>query len=102
MIAVYYNSLLVDFMGSGGSERNQTTIGYKEAQEVRDCYNYIQQSWEQNIYLYGASMGAVAIMKSIKDYKIQPKAIIIECPFATMYQAVCARFRMLHVTAIPL
>ena len=30
-IKMGYNTLLVDFMGSGGSEGNQTTIGYKEA-----------------------------------------------------------------------
>src|SRR5437773_2704643 len=31
-----YNTLLVDFMGSGGSEGNQTTMGYKEAEEVKN------------------------------------------------------------------
>src|ERR1019366_2029826 len=29
-----YNTMLVDFMGSGGSEGNYTTIGFEEAQEV--------------------------------------------------------------------
>src|SRR5688500_2598325 len=28
-----YSTLLVDFMGSGGSEGNQTTIGFKEAED---------------------------------------------------------------------
>jgi len=97
-----YSCLLVDFMGSGGSEGNQTTIGFKEAQEVKDCYEYIKAKGDQPIYLYGASMGAVAIMKAIKDYHITPKAIIIECPFGTMYQTVCARFHMLHVPTVPL
>ncbi|HEY0029778.1 MAG TPA: alpha/beta hydrolase, partial [Bacteroidia bacterium] len=35
-----YNTLLVDFMGSGGSEGNQTTIGFAEAEEVKTCYDY--------------------------------------------------------------
>lgn len=97
-----YNCLLVDFMGSGGSGGNSTTIGYKEAQEVKDCYDYVKRSVGGNICLYGSSMGAVAIMKAINDYKIRPAAIIIECPFGTMYETVCARFRALHVPTFPL
>ncbi len=97
-----FNCLLVDFMGSGGSEGDQTTIGFMEAQEVRDCYNFIDQSGEQHIYLFGSSMGAVAVMKAINDYKLQPQGIIIECPFGTMYETVCARFRMLNIPSFPL
>ena len=97
-----YNCLLVDFMGSGGSGGNSTTIGYKEAQEVKDCYDYVKGLYPGNIYLYGSSMGAVAIMKAINDYKLQPGGIIIECPFGTMYETVCARFNMLHVPTFPM
>ncbi|RYU95230.1 hypothetical protein [Emticicia agri] len=35
-----YNTLLVDFMGSGGSEGNQTTIGFFEAAEVKTCVDF--------------------------------------------------------------
>ena len=97
-----YNCLLVDFMGSGASDGNQTTIGFNEAEEVEDCYNYVQQAGAQNIYLYGSSMGAVAIMKAIKDYDLHPNGIIIECPFGTMYETVCSRFRRLKVPTFPM
>ena len=97
-----YNCLLVDFMGSGGSEGNNTTIGYKEAWEVADCYNYIKQLGEKNIYLYGTSMGAVAVMKAISDGRVQPKAIVIESPFATMYETVAIRFRVVNLPPFPL
>jgi len=97
-----YNCLLADFMGSGGSEGNQTTIGFREAEEVKDCFNYIRATDTGNIYLFGSSMGAVAIMKAMKDYQLPAKAIIIECPFGTMYQTVCARFRMLHIPSFPM
>ena len=96
-----YNCLLVDFMGSGSSGGNQTTIGFKEAAEVKDCYNYIKSTGEKSIYLSGSSMGAAAIMKAMKDDTMQPKGIIIECPFGTMYETVCARFRMLHIPSFP-
>lgn len=97
-----FRTMLVDFMGSGNSQGNQTTIGYKEAEEVKTCFAYLKQTGEKNIYLFGTSMGAVAIMKSIHDYKIKPKGIIIECPFGSMYETVCARFKKMNAPAFPM
>lgn len=97
-----YNTLLVDFMGSGGSEGNQTTIGFKEAEEVRSCYDYLVSKDEKKIYLFGTSLGAAAILKSIQDYAIDPAGIMIECPFGTLYQATTARFNSLNVPSFPL
>lgn len=97
-----YNTFLVDFMGSGGSEGNQTTIGYKEAEQVKTCFDYLTKQGEKKIYLFGTSMGAVAIMKAIYDFQIKPEAIIIECPFGSMYKTVCARFRSMNVPTFPL
>ncbi|PXY43432.1 alpha/beta hydrolase [Flavobacterium hydrophilum] len=101
-IKLGYSTMLVDFMGSGNSEGNQTTIGYKEAEEVKICFDYMSQKGEKNIYLFGTSMGAVAIMKCINDSKIHPKGIIIECPFGSMYQTVCARFKKMHAPTFPM
>ncbi len=97
-----YNTLLVDFMGSGGSEGNQTTIGFFEAAEVKTCFDYLKSSGENKIYLWGTSMGAVAIMKAIRDYNIQPTGIMIECPFGSMYETVCARFRLMNAPTFPM
>jgi len=101
-LSIGYNVMLVDFMGSGGSEGNQTTIGYNEAEEVKTCFDHLQQEGEKNIYLFGTSMGAVAILKSIADYQIAPKGIIIECPFGNLYKTTCARFKMLGVPRFPM
>lgn len=97
-----YSTLLVDFMGSGGSDGSQTTIGFKEAEEVKTCYDYLTKQGEQKIILFGTSMGAVAISKAINDYNIQPAAIIMECPFGTMYQTTCARFNSLGIPSFPM
>ena len=97
-----YNTLLVDFMGSGGSEGNQTTIGFLEAEQVKTCFDYLTENGEKNIYLFGTSMGAAAIMKSISDNKIAPKGIIIECPFGSMFETVCARFRTMNAPTFPM
>jgi pimeloyl-ACP methyl ester carboxylesterase len=96
-----YNTVLVDFPGSGGSAGNQTTIGYKEAAVVRDCYNYLRERGEDNIYLFGTSMGAAAILKSFHDYRINPSGIILECPFGTMYESMVNRFYTIGVPAFP-
>ncbi len=42
-----YKVLLVDFMGSGGSEGNQTTVGFKEADEVKTVFEYILSQGEK-------------------------------------------------------
>lgn len=97
-----YNTLLVDFMGSGGSEGNQTTIGFLEAHQVKTCFDYLTEKGEQNIYIFGTSMGSVATMKAINDYDIKPKGIIIECPFGSMYKTVCARFKTMNAPIFPM
>jgi len=97
-----YNTFLIDFMGSGGSEGNQTTIGFLEAKQVRTCFDYLTSKGDSNIYLYGSSMGAVAIMKALNDYQLQPEGIVIECPFGSMYKTVCARFNNMNVPPFPM
>lgn len=97
-----YNTLLVDFMGSGGSEGNQTTIGYLEAEQVKSAFDYLKRRGEKNVYLFGTSMGAVAIMKAVADYRFSPEGIILECPFGTMYETVCARFRVMNAPTFPM
>lgn len=98
-----YSLLLVDFMGSGGSEGYETTIGYREAAEVKDVYEYLAKAGEQNIYLFGTSMGAAAILKAMHDYPaMAPRGIILECPFGSMYKTVCARFKTMSAPAFPM
>lgn len=97
-----YNTLLVDFMGSGGSEGDLTTIGFLEAEQVKTCFEYLVKNGEKNIYLFGTSMGAAAIMKALNDYPLHPEGIIIECPFGSMYQTVCARFKTLNAPTFPM
>lgn len=97
-----YNVLLPDFMGSGGSEGNQTTVGFWEGEQVKTCYDYLAGHGEKHIYLFGTSMGAAAIMKALHNHKISPAGIMIECPFGSMYQTVCARFRTMHAPVFPM
>lgn len=97
-----YNTFLVDFMGSGGSQGNQTTIGFLEAEQVKTSYEYLKEKGENNICIFGTSMGAAATMKAISDFDIKPKGIILECPFGSMYETVCARFKTMNIPAFPM
>lgn len=96
-----FNILLVDFMGSGGSEGSVTTIGYDEAENVKTAYEYIKNQNDKNIVLLGTSMGSVAILKAINDHKIEPKAIIIECPYASMLETISIRFDLMGIPSFP-
>jgi alpha-beta hydrolase superfamily lysophospholipase len=101
-IKIGYSTFLVDFMGSGGSEGNQTTIGFMEAEQVRTVLNHLISQGEKRVILFGTSMGAVAILRSFHKSNIKPSAIILECPFGSMYETTKARFRTMGVPAFPM
>ncbi len=79
-----YNVLMVDFRAHGNSGGNTTTIGVREAEEVKLAYDYVSQMGEKKIILWGSSMGAVAIAKAVADYDIKPAGVILEMPFASL------------------
>ena len=98
-----YSTVQIDFMGHGGSEGLETTIGYKEGLDVKAAFEYARQEYpNQKVILHGSSMGAVAIMKSIEQYNIKPDKIILECPFGTMLETAKGRFEVMGLPATPL
>ncbi len=97
-----YNTLLVDFRAHGSSEGNTCTIGYGESEEVKLAYDFIKSRGENNIVLWGISMGASTITKAVKDYDLQPKKIILEMPFGTIKDAVIGRVKMMGVPTEPI
>lgn len=99
-----YSTLLVDFVGHGGSEGTQITLGYKEAEDVKAVFEYTKKyinknnkKENKNIILYGSSMGAASILRAIAVYELNAKKLILECPFATMKQTVKGRFEVMGV-----
>ncbi|MCU0447784.1 MAG: lysophospholipase [Microscillaceae bacterium] len=98
-----YHTLLVDFRGAGDSEGIETTIGYREAEDVRTAYRYIESlQLHPNIYLFGNSMGAAAILRALSEYQLQPTASVIECPFGSMLAAVQGRVRSMQLPTFPI
>ena len=96
-----YNVLMVDFRGHGNSETNNTTIGVRESEEVKLAYEYIKQKGEQTVFLYGTSMGAVSIAKSIADNGLKPSGVILEMPFLSLQTYLKAKARLLGFPGQP-
>ncbi|MEI8279436.1 MAG: alpha/beta hydrolase [Bacteroidota bacterium] len=99
-LKMHYNVMLVDFVGAGGSEGDVTTLGFNEAQDVTTCYKYLQEKGEQHIFLYGVSMGSVAIMKAVYDEQLKVSGIMLECPFGSLYDATANRFSFIGVPPV--
>lgn len=96
-ISLGYSTVLVDFRGCGDSEGYNTTIGYDESKDVALVYNYVKSLGEKNIILFGSSMGAVAILKSVSDYKLTPNELILQCPFESLNLAIKNRFDLMNI-----
>lgn len=97
-----YNVLMTDFRSHGQSDGSASTIGYTEAEDVKLAYDYIHSSSEKNIILWGVSMGAATISKTIHDYSdVQPSKIILEMPYGTMVEAAEGMLRNMGMAQEP-
>jgi len=97
----HYNVMLVDFRGHGNSESNKTTIGIKEPEEVKLAYDFVVSKGDKNIFLYGSSLGAVVVAKSIAEYEIPVSGIILDMPFLSLQTFMKARARMVGFPSQP-
>ncbi len=95
-----FTTLLIDLSGHGESDGNTTTIGYREADDVTAAYQFARK-FHPPVLLYGVSMGAAAILRSVAVHRVRPEAVLLECPFGTMLQAVENRFHLIHLPAFP-
>ncbi|MBS1747814.1 MAG: alpha/beta fold hydrolase [Bacteroidetes bacterium] len=83
-----YNVLLTDFRAHGNSDGDVCSMGYFESHDVRAAYNFIKNTGEKNIILWGGSMGAASITKAMHDDdSIQPSKVILEKCFGKVTDA---------------
>ncbi|MBS1729490.1 MAG: alpha/beta hydrolase [Bacteroidetes bacterium] len=98
-----WNVFMIDFRAHGESSGNTCTIGYFEAWDVKAAYDFVKASGETHIAMFGVSLGAATITKTIHDYPyIQPSKIILESPFGTMKDAAEGRIRSMKLPVEPL
>src|SRR5579883_879461 len=93
-----YETVLVDFRGSGGSSGSVTTLGVLEADDVASA---VQRTGTEAPILYGLSMGSAAILRAVHVHALAPRSIIIECPFGRMLDTVEARFALMGLPSFP-
>jgi len=94
--------LLVDFRGSGGSSESYTTVGVHEAEDAAAAVRYARRRLShRNVFLFGRSMGAAAILRAVHAHAIQPDGMILEAVFDTLLNTVRHRFRAMQVPAFP-
>ncbi len=94
--------MLVDFRGSGGSSESYTTVGVHEAEDVAAAVRYARRRLSHsNVFLFGRSMGAAAVLRAVHAHAIQPDAVILEAVFDTLLNTVRHRFRAMQVPAFP-
>lgn len=96
-----WNALLVDFYGTGGSAGNESTVGYREAEDVKTSFDYVKSKSDKPIVLYGVSMGSAAVMKAVSEKTVEPDKIILECPFGSMRSAVDVRVGLMGAPRFP-
>lgn len=95
-------ALLVDFRGSGGSSGEATTLGFHEATDVAESCKLAQTLLPDGpLFLYGRSMGSVAILRAIAHEGVKPAGIIIECPFDRLLGTVEHRFTAMGLPSFP-
>jgi len=96
-----YSCFLIDFPGSGGSEGDATTIGYRESADVARAAEYARRKWPGRLVLFGQSMGAAAVLRAMAVSGVKADAAVLECPFDTLLHTVEARFALMGVPAFP-
>jgi dipeptidyl aminopeptidase/acylaminoacyl peptidase len=94
--------LLVDFRGSGGSSESYTTVGVHEAEDVAAAVRYARAKLSHdNLFLFGRSMGAAAILRAVHAHGIHPDGVMLEAVFDTLLNTIRHRFRAMKVPPFP-
>ena len=96
-----FNVMLMELRAHGNSGTNTTTLGVRESEEVKLAFDFMTKKGERNIILYGFSLGAVVITKSIFDYNISPSRIILDAPFGNLKSLLEGRARVLGFPGEP-
>lgn len=87
--------VLADLPGHGDSAENWTTLGYREADVVRDVFEHYRAASQRPIIIYGQSLGAAAALGAVSRHKIAPDGMILEMPYGSLLGAVRRRFELM-------
>ena len=89
-------TVTVDFRGHGHSPGDTTTLGWREAEDVRTVFD-AQEA--RPIGLYGFSMGAAAALRAARDLDVD--FVVSEACFARLEDTVRVRFSAMGLPSSP-
>lgn len=99
---LHYNLLLTDFRAHGLSSGNLFSVGINEAADIKAGWDFIVQKGEKNILLYGISLGASTIINAVYEYHLKPNKVILDLPFASIFDAVQGKISSVGLPPNPL
>jgi alpha-beta hydrolase superfamily lysophospholipase len=100
--AMGFDTMLIDFRGSGGSSGDETTVGFREADDVAAVVAFARRKFAPTrLILCGQSMGASAVMRAVAVNRVECDAIIVEAPFDRLLSTVENRFAAMGLPAFP-
>ena len=98
-----YSIVMADFQGGGASTGRGTTLGFREAEDVKVVVDWVTTNLHpDHLLLYGQSMGAAAILRAMAHEGVQADGVILESLFDTVVQTVRNRFSAMKIPATPL
>lgn len=97
-----YESLLLDFRGSGGSDGFETTVGFKEAEDVAAAVSLARTlAPGKPVLVYGKSMGAASAMRAVGVLGVAPDSMVLEAAFDTLLNTTARRFTLMGLPPWP-
>ena len=96
-------SFLVDFRGSGGSNQSYDSFGYYEADDVAASARFVREKLTGPLpmFLYGQSMGAVAVIRAAAVHNPQVQGIVLHSVFDTLENAARQQFQREGIPTFP-
>ena len=94
---------LVDHRGHGGSAGDETSIGYREAEDVTAAVDFVCNHLDQTspTVLYGQSMGGVSIFRALSIRRVDPEAVVVEAIYDETLNAIGNRFHAMGLPSFP-
>src|SRR3954452_4631364 len=95
--------LLVDFRGCGASSGMETTIGWREANDVQAALAYARKTFTpRHCILFGDSMGGAAVLRAISIHDdVRPDGLILDAPYDRLLSTVEHRFTTMGLPSFP-
>ncbi|HMP72251.1 MAG TPA: alpha/beta fold hydrolase [Kiritimatiellia bacterium] len=85
--------LLVDFRGSGESAGSMTTLGLREAMDVKAAVAEVRARFPgRRLVLFGQSMGAAAVLRGVAREEVVADGLILESVFDSLLVTAQNRF----------